>query len=78
MTAAHWSYDGRPVARFALRDTEVVGLPDNLGLDAQRLVLMMERLRKLALLGWPRRPQTPDEIFLAAYGRSGRPGSDRP
>lgn len=60
-------YEGRPVARFTLRDTEVVGLPDNLGLDAQRLVLMMERLRKLAGLGWPRRPRTPDEVLQAVY-----------
>ena len=60
-------YEGRPVARFALRDAEVGGLPDNLGLEAERLVLMMERLRKLALLGWPRRPRTPEEILLAGY-----------
>lgn len=68
--AAHGAgpvYEGRPVARFALRDTEVGGLPDNLGLDAPKLALAMERLRKLALQGWPRRPRTPDEILLAGY-----------
>lgn len=73
-------YEGRPVARFVLRDAEVGGLPDNLGLDAEKLVLMMERLRKLALLGWPRGPRTPDEIFLACYDHLDGDGqeSDRP
>jgi len=74
-------HPGREVPHFLLRAGGKDWLPSNLGLDAALFVLLMERLRKLALRGWPSTPGSitdalgADYAFLDEADSGTRPGS---
>ena len=60
-------YEGHPVPHFILRDGQREGLPGNIGFQAQELVAAMERMRKLALHGWTRKPHSLRDMLSSDY-----------